>query len=287
VADDEGPGTGERENELSRAAPESGISEPQRYVTAEIRNVSFPASVRGYSRRAVDAYVNRVNRLIAELEVSASPRAAVRHALDRAGQQVSGLLEQARETAEKIIASGRQEAEEMVARGKAEAAELVGNARAEADRVRADAEKLRADARSEADEIRTQAGAEAEETLARSREEAEKRRQRLEEELAALRDEAETRLHEVDDETEAVSKRGQELIEEIHALARGLDELASAAAARFPHAKPRELTGEVPEPESEATAASVNLPTNAPARPMQAAASQRRGDDEADVDEPT
>jgi DivIVA domain-containing protein len=220
VADDEAPGAGGREDELSGAAPEPGISEPQRYVPAEIRDPSFPASVRGYSRGAVDAYVNRVNRLTAELEVSASPRAAVRHALEQAGQQVSGLLEQARETAERIIASGRQEADETAARGKAEAAELVRNASTEADRARAGTERLLADARSEADAIRTRAGAEAEETLARSREETEKRRQRLEEELAALRDEAEARLHELGDETAAVSMRGEELVEEIHVLAR-------------------------------------------------------------------
>jgi DivIVA domain-containing protein len=31
----------------------------------DIRNVSFPGSVRGYDRAAVDAYVKRVNRVIA------------------------------------------------------------------------------------------------------------------------------------------------------------------------------------------------------------------------------
>jgi DivIVA domain-containing protein len=287
VADDEAPGAGEGGGELSGAAPEPGISEPQRYVPAEIRDVSFPVSVRGYRRGAVDAYVNRANRLIAELEVSASPRAAVRHALEQAGQQVSGLLEQARETAERIIASGRQEAEETVARGKAEAAELVGNARAEADRVRADAERLLADARSEADGIRTQAGAEVEERLARSREEAEKRRQRLEEELAALRNEAEIRLHEIEDETEALSTRGQELVEEIHGLARGLDELASATAARFPHAAPSEPEGEVPASEREAKAGSIELATGERARPTQPADYHRSGDDQADVEDRT
>ena len=51
------------------------------YVPADILNVSFPAAVRGYDRRAVDAYVKRVNRVIAELKVSASPPAAFRHAL--------------------------------------------------------------------------------------------------------------------------------------------------------------------------------------------------------------
>ena len=62
-------------------------------VPAAIRNVSFKAAVRGYDRAEVDAYVKRVNRVIAELEVSSSPRAAVRHALDRVGEQVHGILE--------------------------------------------------------------------------------------------------------------------------------------------------------------------------------------------------
>jgi DivIVA domain-containing protein len=57
-------------------------------VPAE-RNVTFTGSRRGYDRGAVDAYVERVNRLIAELEVTRSPQAAVRHALERVGEQAS------------------------------------------------------------------------------------------------------------------------------------------------------------------------------------------------------
>ncbi|MBV9337067.1 MAG: hypothetical protein JO243_14375 [Solirubrobacterales bacterium] len=41
-----------------------------------------PMGRRGYSPAAVDRYVEQVNRLIAELEISASPGSAVRHALD-------------------------------------------------------------------------------------------------------------------------------------------------------------------------------------------------------------
>ena len=54
------------------------VSELERLVPTEIRNVSFPVLVRGYERAAVDAYVQRVNRAIAELEVGRSPHAAVR-----------------------------------------------------------------------------------------------------------------------------------------------------------------------------------------------------------------
>src|ERR671931_2648526 len=111
-------------------------------VPAEIRNVSFPVSVRGYDRRAVDAYVQRVNRVIAELEVSRSPQAAVRHAVERVSEQTKGILQQARESAEQINATAREEAEQIIASAKAEAAELVVNASAEADRLGAEAEQL-------------------------------------------------------------------------------------------------------------------------------------------------
>ncbi|HEX2427378.1 MAG TPA: DivIVA domain-containing protein, partial [Gaiellaceae bacterium] len=117
----------------------------------EIRDVSFPSAVRGYDRSAVDAYVRRVNRVIAELQMSSSPRAAVRHALEQVGEQTSTILQRARETAEEITASARQEAEETTARAKAEAAEIVLNASTESDRARADAGTLVAEATAEAE----------------------------------------------------------------------------------------------------------------------------------------
>jgi hypothetical protein len=70
-----------------------------------------------------------------ELKVSTSPPAAVRHALDVAGNRVDGLLHAAREAADEITASAQQEAEESTARVKAAAAELVVNTSTEADRM--------------------------------------------------------------------------------------------------------------------------------------------------------
>ena len=81
-----------------------GVSQPRR-VPAEIRSVAFPVSVRGYDRRAVDAYVTRVNRVIAELEATRSPQSAVKRALERTEEERSGILEQAREAAEEITDS--------------------------------------------------------------------------------------------------------------------------------------------------------------------------------------
>jgi DivIVA domain-containing protein len=143
------PSDGDEQGERAPAPAEEGsLGEFPVRVPAAIRDVSFPGAARGYERRAVDAYVNQVNRLIAELEVSRSPQAAVRHALDRVGQQTKALLEQARETAEGITANAREEADETVAAARAEAEEIIASAReagAEAEQIitsaRAEAEK--------------------------------------------------------------------------------------------------------------------------------------------------
>jgi DivIVA domain-containing protein len=244
VAEDETQKADESEAELSPAAPKQdrpSFGELRHYVPADILNVSFPGSVRGYDRRAVDAYRKRVNRVIAELKVSASPRAAVTHALEQTEQQVSGLLQRARETGEEITASARREGEEIIAGAKAEAAELLVNVSTEADGIKAEAEKLIANARTEAEDILARSRLEAESTLAHSRAEVEECRQQLEEELAALREQAETRMRELQSDTEAVWKQRRELLEDIRGRASGLLELADAAAAREPAASEDEL----------------------------------------------
>jgi DivIVA domain-containing protein len=246
----------------AESGPEQGFGDLRPYVPEDILSVRFPVSVRGYERGAVDAYRKRVNRVIAELKVSGSPRAAVRHALEQAGQQVHGLLQSARETAEEITATARREAEESTGRAKAEAAELVVGASAEADRVRAEAnefmagaraeaEALVAKAKAEAEEIRASATTEAESIIARSRMEAEERLQRLEEKLALLRDEAETRMREIRADTEAVWGERSRLLDDIRGLAGGLVDLADAAAARLLRLKPDEVAEETMGDEAE------------------------------------
>ena len=82
--------------------------------------MSFSTAVRGYDRREVDAYVKRVNALIAELEISRSPESAVKHALDRVGEQTAGVLQRAREAAEQLTATAVAEAEHATRRLKIE-----------------------------------------------------------------------------------------------------------------------------------------------------------------------
>src|SRR5207245_11181418 len=104
----------------AQAADAGAPGERRQRLRTDIRDASFPTAVRGYERRAVDTYVERVNRVIAELEVGSSPPAAVRHALDRVGEQTSGVLKRAREAAEEITATALAEAEELTSSARTE-----------------------------------------------------------------------------------------------------------------------------------------------------------------------
>ncbi len=168
-----------------------GLNERQR-VPAEIRTVSFPVSVRGYDRRAVDAYVTRVNRLIAELEATRSPQAAVRHALEQVEEERTAILEQARQAAD---------------------------ASAEADRTREQADEHVARARTEAEEI-----------LAKARTDAAEQLRRSQEEVAALREEAQEWMHELRIDTEAVRGERRELLDDLREVAVRLQKAASHSA---------------------------------------------------------
>ncbi len=192
-----------------------GLDERQR-VPTEIRTVSFPVSVRGYDRRGVDAYVTRVNRLIAELEATRSPQAAVRHALEEVEGERAAILEQARQAAQEITAGAQQEAEEMIARARAEAADIVVNASAEADRTRDQADLHVAEARTEAEGI-----------LAKSRTDAAEQLRRSQEEVAALREEAQAWMHELRIDTEAIWGERRELLDDLREVAVRLQKAAS------------------------------------------------------------
>jgi DivIVA domain-containing protein len=191
-------------------------------VPADIREVSFPLALRGYSCEVVDAYVDRVNRVITELEVRRSPRAAVRQALDRVGDQVGGILQRAREAAEEITSAAHQEADEITARAKAEAAELVVQAGAQADRERMQAQKTLAQAKKAAETMVAQANAEAAET-----------RHRSEEELNALQEQAQTRLAELRSDTDVLWSERMRLLDSTRETAARLEAIATKAAMRF------------------------------------------------------
>jgi DivIVA domain-containing protein len=210
------PLEGEAGGGLAASSEEGGDSTERQSVPSEIGEVSFPVSVRGYDRGAVDAYVNRVQAFVAELELTRSPEAAVTHALERVGEQTKGILERAGETAEQITGAARQAADEGIARATGEAEDIVATAKAE------EAELL---ARSKA---------EANATVAQARNDAAEHSQRAREEIAALRKEAEARMRELQADTETIRQERSQLLNDIRAFVLRVEEVASSADARFP-----------------------------------------------------
>jgi DivIVA domain-containing protein len=209
------------ESALAPAAREQGGDATEdRSLVSEIREVSFPVSVRGYDRAAVDAYVERVQQVVAELEVTRTPEAAVKHALAQVGEHTKGMLERAGETVEQITVTARAEAKARTARASGEADEIVARAKAEAA------------------ELRAQSNTEAEATVAQARKEAAEELQRSQAKVAALRNEAEARLRELAADTESIRQERNRLLDEIRAIAARVERAASAADARFPRPEP-------------------------------------------------
>ena len=117
-------------------------------------DLDFPVVLRGYDRIAVDAYVKKTSQLVAELGSMRSPDAAVRRALERVGEEISGILQRSHETAEQITAQSRREAEDRLVVARREAAQIaaageqrVKDLDADADRIWAERLRIVEDAR--------------------------------------------------------------------------------------------------------------------------------------------
>jgi DivIVA domain-containing protein len=184
-------------------------------VPADIRDVSFATVVRGYDRREVDAYVERVNGVIAELEISRSPQSAIKHALDRVGEQTSGVLQRAREVADELTETALAEADHATRRAKVEAEETVENAQMQAH-------QLRGQSKDEADEI-----------VARAASAAAERLKQAEGQARALNAEAEKRLRALRGDIKAATDARSRLLDELRQSAAELDEFASRMIARL------------------------------------------------------
>src|ERR687887_2895649 len=143
---------------------------------AELRDVRFSVAMRGYDRDEVDRYVNRVNQVIAELQITAAPESAIRHALEQVTDETKGLLERAHETADEITRRSRSQADDRIQRAEQEAQQLQ-------DAAEQEARQLRGDAAHEAREVREAAAREAREV-----------REGAQREAREMREAAETRV---------------------------------------------------------------------------------------------
>jgi DivIVA domain-containing protein len=149
---------------------------------ASVRDASFPIALRGYDRDAVDAYVEDVNRVIAELEVGRSPQSAIRHALDQVSEETKGILERAHETADEITARSRAQADDRLQWAEREAREAIAAATERVHALESDAERVWDERQSLIDDVK-----------------------RIAEELAAVADDAGVRFpSEPTDETAAL-----------------------------------------------------------------------------------
>jgi cell division septum initiation protein DivIVA len=115
----------------------------------QVSDVDFPVVLRGYDRVAVDAYVRTTSQLVAELQATRSPEAAVRRALERVGEEVAGILQRAHDTAERITANSRREAEDRLEAARSQAAQVTAAAEgrvkdldAETDRIWAERHRI-------------------------------------------------------------------------------------------------------------------------------------------------
>lgn len=139
------------------AAPLAHLPDDPVSIAAD---ADFPVVLRGYERTAVEAYVQRTSRLIAELQATRSPEMAVRRALERVGEEVTGILRRAHETAEQVTAQSRRDAEDRLETAHMEAERITALAEerqraldAETDRIWEERRRIVDDARELAEDL--------------------------------------------------------------------------------------------------------------------------------------
>ncbi|MBV9803541.1 MAG: DivIVA domain-containing protein [Solirubrobacterales bacterium] len=195
-------------------------------ILQDARTVEFSVALRGYDREQVDRYVEKMSRLITELEMSSSPEAAVRHALDEVSEETRDILQRAHQTAEEITARSRAKADDRLQTAERESRELREAAEQQAietrDAARQETSRLREAAARETSELRASTEREVAELRDVVRAEVAELREGTEREVAELREAAEREVAEL---RETVQREVAELRE---AAARETQQLRAA-----------------------------------------------------------
>src|SRR5689334_5748856 len=249
MAQSETSGSESKEQHGTRRLPSSIVSAPERErLIKQARDTEFPIGLRGYDRAAVDRYVEHVNRLLAELEISSSPESAVRHALDEVSEETRDILQHAHDTAEEITARSRSRADDRLQQAEQEAKELRATALREAQETRdaahREAEETREAARRETAELRETAAAEAaelRETAARESQQQRTAAQREADELRAtargeseeMLEAAETRSRDLARSAEAIWRERRRLIDDMRGIGEQLVAIGDVEGKRF------------------------------------------------------
>jgi cell division septum initiation protein DivIVA len=249
AADSAVTSTGAREERSTRRLPSSIVSAPERErLIKQARDTEFQVALRGYDRAAVDRYVEHVNRLLAELEISSSPESAVRHALDEVSEETRDILQHAHDTAEEITARSRSRADDRLQQAEQEAKELRAAVLQEGqetrDAAQLEAEATREAARREAAEVRETAASEATEqrdTAMRESQQVRSSAKRDAEDLrAAVRAEsdemleaAETRSRDLARSAESIWRERRRLIDDMRGIGEQLVAIGDVEGKRF------------------------------------------------------
>jgi DivIVA domain-containing protein len=115
-----------------------------------IRSATFPVGRRGYEKREVDRFLNRIADWLETGGADQTRAELVRRDLERIGEQTGRILTDAHDAGEEIHAEAEREA-----------AGIVAEAEAQAEQVRTAAGETRARAEDEAEEKLARANAEA------------------------------------------------------------------------------------------------------------------------------
>lgn len=248
-----------------------GAAERDRMLK-EAREIDFPIGLRGYERAAVDRYVESVNRMIAELEMSASPESAVRHALDEVSEETRDILQHAHQTAGEITARSHAKADDRLKQAERDAQETLNAAQQAAEDTRETAQRaameIREAAQSQAQELREMTNSDAQSLRDGAQRDAAELRETTMHELSELREtavgesqqlraaaqreadklllnarreageileRADTRASELARSAEAIWRERRRLIDDMRAVGEELVAIGEMEAKRFPH----------------------------------------------------
>jgi len=230
--------------------PKLRSGRPRGSFLPEVTGVKFPLARRGYDRKRVDDYVERVSSIVVELEsrglsrnpvreranvgsgladesaleASGSPDAVIERALADVGEETSAILRRALAAAEEIVAEANTEAQQLTAR-------VEGDTR----QTREEADRYREQATLDADKIESQANSKAAQTEAAAQQTREETNRYAE----RVKPEAEEILAQASAEAERLARERHRLSEDLRNLAEDLrrtsDALENTPSSGRPH----------------------------------------------------
>lgn len=213
VVEDDSRGAPSDPESADAAVPRAEVRPARgRTFLPEVTGVEFSSSRRGYDRAEVDQYVERVSRIIVEVEAMRSPDAVIERALADVGEETSSILRRARKAAEEIIADADSHASARAAEAEADARE-----------VREEADRYNARMKAEGDQLLSEARERAEETAAQAAAAAQRRR-----------DDADRYQAQVSAHIEQLAQDRHRLIEDLRKLADQFHRTADRALEQIP-----------------------------------------------------